>query len=162
MARLEGLEPPTYRFEVCRSIQLSYRRALNPGDLAKQFLIAAGLHRTPHAPLESPKPGLHAARYAPPSEGPRWIPGSNGQNGLHLLPKFSIIPAQELRLPPDPGLRTAGDCEQASPHQYTSLSRSLFSGPAPPRSRHASRIGGAHPLYHGSSILCSPPQAHHP
>ncbi len=27
MARLEGLEPPTYRFEVCRSIQLSYRRA---------------------------------------------------------------------------------------------------------------------------------------
>ena len=26
MARLEGLEPPTYRFEVCRSIQLSYRR----------------------------------------------------------------------------------------------------------------------------------------
>jgi hypothetical protein len=28
MARLEGLEPPTYRFEVCRSIQLSYRRAL--------------------------------------------------------------------------------------------------------------------------------------
>jgi hypothetical protein len=28
MARLEGLEPPTYRFEVCRSIQLSYRRVL--------------------------------------------------------------------------------------------------------------------------------------
>ena len=27
VARLEGLEPPTYRFEVCRSIQLSYRRA---------------------------------------------------------------------------------------------------------------------------------------
>ncbi len=26
MARLEGLEPPAYRFEVCRSIQLSYRR----------------------------------------------------------------------------------------------------------------------------------------
>ncbi len=29
MARLEGLEPPAYRFEVCRSIQLSYRRFLN-------------------------------------------------------------------------------------------------------------------------------------
>ncbi len=28
MARLEGIEPPTYRFEVCRSIQLSYRRNL--------------------------------------------------------------------------------------------------------------------------------------
>jgi hypothetical protein len=28
MARLEGLEPPTYRFEVCRSIHLSYRRVL--------------------------------------------------------------------------------------------------------------------------------------
>ena len=28
MARLEGLEPPAYRFEVCRSIQLSYRRVL--------------------------------------------------------------------------------------------------------------------------------------
>ena len=27
LARPEGLEPPTYRFEVCRSIQLSYRRA---------------------------------------------------------------------------------------------------------------------------------------
>jgi hypothetical protein len=26
LARLEGLEPPAYRFEVCRSIQLSYRR----------------------------------------------------------------------------------------------------------------------------------------
>lgn len=27
MARPEGLEPPAYRFEVCRSIQLSYGRA---------------------------------------------------------------------------------------------------------------------------------------
>src|SRR3972149_5651320 len=27
-ARLEGIEPPTYRFEVCRSVQLSYRRDL--------------------------------------------------------------------------------------------------------------------------------------
>ncbi len=26
MARLEGIEPPTFRFEVYRSIRLSYRR----------------------------------------------------------------------------------------------------------------------------------------
>ena len=29
LARPEGLEPPTYRFEVCRSIQLSYGRIRN-------------------------------------------------------------------------------------------------------------------------------------
>ena len=32
MARPEGLEPPAYRFEACRSIQLSYGRA--PKDLS--------------------------------------------------------------------------------------------------------------------------------
>ena len=30
MARPEGLEPPAYRFEACRSIQLSYGRARVP------------------------------------------------------------------------------------------------------------------------------------
>ena len=30
MARPEGLEPPAYRFEACRSIQLSYGRAQKP------------------------------------------------------------------------------------------------------------------------------------
>ena len=30
MARPEGLEPPAYRFEACRSIQLSYGRARLP------------------------------------------------------------------------------------------------------------------------------------
>ena len=29
MVRPEGLEPPAYRFEACRSIQLSYGRAMN-------------------------------------------------------------------------------------------------------------------------------------
>ena len=29
MVRLEGFEPPANRFEVCRSIQLSYRRVRN-------------------------------------------------------------------------------------------------------------------------------------
>ena len=29
LARPEGLEPPAYRFEVCRSIQLSYGRVLS-------------------------------------------------------------------------------------------------------------------------------------
>ena len=29
VARPEGLEPPAYRFEVCRSIQLSYGRVLS-------------------------------------------------------------------------------------------------------------------------------------
>src|SRR5690242_10321295 len=38
MARLEGLEPPTYRFEVCRSIQLSYRRENSTVSATNRFL----------------------------------------------------------------------------------------------------------------------------
>ena len=30
VVRPEGLEPPAYRFEACRSIQLSYGRTQNP------------------------------------------------------------------------------------------------------------------------------------
>ena len=37
MARLEGFEPPTYRFEVCRSIHLSYRRVFQ--NLSAKLLI---------------------------------------------------------------------------------------------------------------------------
>ena len=34
MARPEGLEPPAYRFEACRSIQLSYGRTRRDYSIA--------------------------------------------------------------------------------------------------------------------------------
>jgi hypothetical protein len=85
LARLEGLEPPTYRFEVCRSIQLSYRRALNPGDLTKQFLITTGLHQTSQSLVERLGPGLHPASDVLPSDDPRWILWSNEQKHSSLV-----------------------------------------------------------------------------
>ena len=41
MVRPEGFEPPAYRFEACRSIQLSYGRALEVGT----FYRAPGFRR---------------------------------------------------------------------------------------------------------------------
>ena len=39
LVRPEGLEPPAYRFEACRSIQLSYGRALRSPPILKRFSL---------------------------------------------------------------------------------------------------------------------------
>ena len=42
LARLGWLEHPTYRFEVCRSIHLSYRRVL--GNVSLAVLVLQSVH----------------------------------------------------------------------------------------------------------------------
>ena len=52
MARPEGVEPPAYRFEACRSIQLSYGRvrvlSVSPPSMDSR-IGGALMHGSPHS-----------------------------------------------------------------------------------------------------------------
>ena len=59
MARPEGLEPPAYRFEACRSIQLSYGRArssslVDASTVGKDWCAKIGISLPSHASINGP------------------------------------------------------------------------------------------------------------
>jgi hypothetical protein len=53
LARPEGIEPPAYRFEACRSIQLSYGRTEDLEKGVDEFRRKNTMRRSTRAMLES-------------------------------------------------------------------------------------------------------------
>jgi hypothetical protein len=70
MVRPEGLEPPAYRFEACRSIQLSYGRvwpSMRSCDrtawFCSSFVRVSGFRRTPSSYFAGPVIVLRPTRH---------------------------------------------------------------------------------------------------
>jgi hypothetical protein len=64
VARPEGLEPPAYRFEACRSIQLSYGRTRSLSLLPTRILTRLGRPRRPPSMVFSVNCALDSVREA--------------------------------------------------------------------------------------------------
>lgn len=109
--RPEGVEPPTYRFEACHSVQLSYGRFRGQGLFRRQQQLSNRFHWK-YSGIESRR---HLSRPQTPRQGP-----SQGQvlacnagfekvNPLHvhrhrydltLLYRVPCVyPARDLRMP---------------------------------------------------------------
>ena len=60
MVRPEGFEPPAYRFEACRSIQLSYGRALEVGTFYRALVHSWGVCQAATIGATKPIPMLES------------------------------------------------------------------------------------------------------
>ena len=113
MARPEGLEPPAYRFEACRSIQLSYGRAQSSSlvdastigkDGCANITISLPSHASTHGPIaqlaEHPYSQTRFANFSgwliPPqiegraSKVRRSMPPLSGRRGRGVNPEFIV------------------------------------------------------------------------
>src|SRR5213594_1991634 len=85
MARLEGIEPPTYGLEIRCSIQLSYRRSAATGSAPGSRDRAAGKTRCGAARTALRGP------VQPPAAGRSWS-GREDLNLRHPAPKAGALP----------------------------------------------------------------------